>query len=154
MPGSWMHHEFPFLDADRHAVTSNATNQYNCTAWAAGDVLNNWWPDEMDIGFWPARAPREETINAFIQAYETLGYKLCADGLLQEGQEKIAIFGSGVEGSETPTHVARQLASGEWTSKLGPHEDISHKGVDDVRGPLYGKVICFLSRPRPVAQNP
>jgi hypothetical protein len=147
MPGSWIDDEFPFLGADRFTITSDATTRYNCIAWAARDTLNNWWPDEMDVGFWPARAPREETIGAFVQAYETLGYKLCADGSLQEGQEKIAIFGVGQEGSEVPTHAARQLESGEWTSKLGPNEDISHKGVEDVRGPIYGKVMCYMSRP-------
>jgi hypothetical protein len=141
------------LDADRFAITSEATNQYNCIAWAARDVLNNWWPDEMDVGYWPARVPREETIGAFVRAYETLGYKLCMDGSLQEGQEKIAIFGIEREGSQTPTHAARQLESGEWSSKLGSNEDISHKEVGDVRGPLYGRVICYMSRPRPDPQN-
>jgi len=153
MPGSWKPDEFPFLDADRFTITSEATNRYNCIAWAARDVVNWWWPDEMDVGFWPARAPREVTIGAFVQVYETLGYKLCMDGSLQEDQEKIAIFGTGPEGSEMPSHAARQLESGEWTSKLGSNEDISHRGVDDLRGPLYGRVICYMARPRLTSQN-
>jgi hypothetical protein len=154
MLGSWPAHELPFLDDVCCTVTSKATTQYNCIAWAAGDVLNNWWPDEMDIGFWPARVSREETLPAFVQAYETLGYKLCLDDSLQEGHEKVAIFGIGPEGSETPTHAALQLKSGEWTSKLGPFEDISHKSVHDVRGPVYGRVLCYMIRRRPTAPNP
>lgn len=153
MPGSWMPQEFPFLTDGRFAITSEASRQYNCIAWAAGDAGKNWWPDEMGVGFWPARAPREETIGAFVNAYESFGYKLCMDGSLEAGQEKIAIFGIGPEGSETPTPAARQLKSGEWTSKLGGKEDTSHKEPEDLRGPLYGRVVCYMVRARPAVQR-
>jgi hypothetical protein len=148
--GSWQKFEFPYLDADSCEITSLASTQYNCIAWAARDELNNWWPDSMDVGYWPEGIPREVTVDAFMQAYGTFGYKLCVDGSLEAGLEKIAIFGIGSEGSEVPTHAALQLESGEWTSKLGPFEDISHKTVDAVRGPIYGKVVCFMSRRGPV----
>lgn len=102
----------------------------------------------MGIGYWPAGIPRTVTVGAFVQAYETLGYKLCHDGALKAGLEKIAIFGTSTAGAQVPTHAALQLKSGEWTSKMGPLEDIRHKTVDAVNGPVYGKVICFMSRPR------
>ena len=44
------------------------------------------------------------------------------DGPLQDGYEKIAIYALDGE----PTHAARQLDTGRWTSKLGKHEDIEH----------------------------
>lgn len=90
-------------------------------------------------------------MDAFIQAYATLGYKLCYDNSLEAGLQKIAIFGktNPGDGSIVPTHAALQLESGKWTSKMGPLEDISHKTVDAVNGPVYGKPLYYMSRPRP-----
>ena len=98
-------------------------------------------------GYWPDGIPRELTIGAFVQLYQKCDYRLCSDGALVPGVEKIAIFGNGNEGEEEPTHAALQLENGEWTSKMGTLEDIRHKTPDAVRGPLYGKIICFMSRP-------
>jgi hypothetical protein len=106
----------------------------------------------MDVGYWPPNAPRQVTVEAFVRAYETLGYELCFDGSLVADSEKIAIFGKeNPDGSVSPTHAAIQLVSGEWSSKLGTLEDIRHDTVDDVRGPAYGRVICFMSRARRIA---
>jgi hypothetical protein len=38
-------------------------------------------------------ARRDETIEAFVEAYGTLGFRLCFDGSLVPGVEKLAIFG-------------------------------------------------------------
>jgi hypothetical protein len=85
-----------------------------------------------------------------MRAYETLGYKLCLNGSLENGVEKIAIFGiKRPDGTVSPTHAALQLESGEWTSKLGPLEDVVHPDVNAVRGPVYGKVVLYVSRTRP-----
>lgn len=84
-----------------------------------------------------------------MRAYGTLGYTLCFNESPEVGLEKIAIYGMrNADGSVTPTHAALQLESGEWTSKLGPFEDVRHNTVDDVRGPVYGTRICCMSRPR------
>ncbi|MGB2676920.1 MAG: hypothetical protein WAN12_07555 [Candidatus Acidiferrum sp.] len=82
----------------------------------------------------------------FIRAFATLGFAPCADGSLEDGIEKIALFARQVGTSLIPTHATLQLKSGEWTSKMGPKEDICHKTVDVVRGPFYGNVVCFMSR--------
>lgn len=152
MPGSWPPADHPYLTDGTFDITSECSPTYNCIAWAAGDDKNWWWPAED--GYWPEGAPREETIGAFVQAYQTLGYEICLDGALVVGWEKIAIFGSGREGEEEPTHVALQLENGEWTSKMGPLEDIRHGDAEAVRGPLYGRLICFMSRPRLGAKTP
>jgi hypothetical protein len=47
----------------------------------------------------------------------------------------------------TVTHAARQLASGEWTSKLGKDVDISHS-LRSLEGLTYGKVAVLLRRKR------
>jgi hypothetical protein len=150
MPGSWPQHELPLLTEATCEVTSMSSRQYNCIAWAAGDDKHVWWPDPIGIGRWPTKVPRVVSIDAFVKAYETLGYKLCYDNSLEAGIEKVAIYGiiNPADGTTVPTHAARQLESGEWTSKLGPFEDVRHKTIDDVNGPVYGRAIYFMFRPR------
>jgi hypothetical protein len=106
----------------------------------------------MGIGFWPHGVTRKVTVQAFLQAYATRGYRLCYDNSLEEGLEKIALFGKEEGGTIIPTHAALQLSSGKWTSKLGPFEDVEHPSVDAVNGPTYGSVVCYLSRYRPKSQ--
>lgn len=148
MPGSWPPHELPYLAQDNCEVKSKATKRYNCLAWAAGEDFRNWWPDPLGKDYWPLGIPREVTVEKFLLAYGTLGFRLVFDGTLKQGVEKLALYGKGHAGSEIPTHAALQLESGEWTSKIGRFEDISHKTAAVVEGPVYGKVICYLARPR------
>jgi hypothetical protein len=49
-----------------------------------------------------------------------------------------------------PTHVAGQLVTGRWTSKLGESEDIEH-GLRDLEGDVYGVVVLVMQRPLPIA---
>ena len=102
----------------------------------------------MELVDWPPIVQRAVTVDAFMQAYGTLGFALCFDGTLEAGSEKIVIFGKGPEGSEIPTHAAIQLESGQWSSKVGVFEDITHATADAVNGPVYGRVICYLARLR------
>ena len=135
-------HAFPRLTADNHRVTSPASREYNCIAWAAGDAGAWWWPDPEGVGFWPEGAPRQETVAAFVLAYYTLGYEPAADATLESGFEKVALYARG----DLPTHAARQLPNGRWSSKLGPQEDIEHD-FDALDGPVYGRIIAVLKRP-------
>jgi len=69
----------------------------------------------------------------------------CESGDLEQGFEKLVIYaGTGM----VPTHMARQLSSGTWTSKLGRDVDIEHDTPLEVEGALYGSVVKFLKRPR------
>lgn len=149
MPGSWPQHELPNLTDATCEITSPAKRRYNCIAWAAGNDTRNWWPDPAGIGFWPPSIPREVTFNAFLAAYRTLGYEVCADASLQQGTEKIAVFGQlNADGLLEPTHAALQLESGLWTSKLGPFEDVRHATLEAVEGPVYGTALFYMSRKR------
>jgi hypothetical protein len=143
MYGSWPAADFPNLRLEHRQITSDSTIEYNCIAWAAGDTENWWWPDEDGIGYWPSNIPRERTLLAFQLAYATLGYVPCNDGFLEVGFEKIALY----ERSGEPTHAARQLPSGKWTSKLGEYQDIEHVNLECLHGPCYGRVVSFLKRP-------
>jgi hypothetical protein len=102
----------------------------------------------MGVGHWPPNVARELTTEAFLRAYGSLGYALCFDGTLEDGIEKVALYGKGPHGAEVPTHAALQLETGEWTSKLGNYEDVTHTTTRDMVGPAYGHVICYLARRR------
>jgi hypothetical protein len=134
---------FPDLVAAGYHVTSPATPNYNCIAWAAEDETAWWWPDLFGDYYWPPQVPRAETLAAFIEAYATLGYQLCLDSDTEQDFEKIVIY---VNVQGIPTHAARQLPTGNWTSKLGQLEDIQHSTLDGLCGDLYGQVGATLKR--------
>jgi hypothetical protein len=112
------------------------------------DCARKWEPDPYNMYYWRPNVPRELTIDAFMRAYGTLGYVECADGTVEPGFEKIALYGKQMPwGDIDPTHAARQLPDRRWTSKLGPAEDITHATPTDVDGPEYGTCVRFLRRP-------
>ena len=131
---------FPNLRANGFETTSEASAAYNCIAWAAGEGHGWWWPDED--GYWPAGVERVTTLESFVKAYATLGYRPCDSDELVEGYEKVAIYAKG----DRVTHAARQLGSGRWSSKLGSSVDIEHT-LEGLEGSLYGGVVRILSRP-------
>ncbi len=122
-------------------IIGPADSRYNSFAWAAGDEEKWWYPDPPY--FWPSEAERIVTMRAFVRAFETIGYRACANGNLESGFEKIAIY---ADESGTPTHAARQLNDGAWTSKLGALEVVQYDGVS-LLVPLYGEVTTFMKRP-------
>ena len=135
---------FPNLISSDYTITSPATLEYNCIAWAAGNTKAWWWPDPYSLYYWPPEIPRTETLQSFIKAYEILGYTLCDNATSEEGFEKIVIY---VDSNGTPTHAARQLNSEYWTSKLGNLEDIEHTTLESL-GSYYGTVAAILKRPK------
>lgn len=134
---------FPNLRDNGYSITSLAAIEYNCIAWAAGDTEAWWWPDPLNLGYWPSGIPREETIESFIKLYRTLGYAVCKNVGYEDGFEKIAIY---VDSNGKPTHIARQLRSGHWTSKLGQLEDIEHTTLESLGGSQYGTVAVIMKR--------
>jgi hypothetical protein len=137
--------QFPKLKFSDYKLTSQDTIDYNCVAWAAEDTENWWWPDADNIHYWPLNVPREETLEAFIQVYQIIGYEVCENNVLEKGFQKIAIY---TNDNKIPTHVARQLPSEKWTSKLGQNEDIEHETPESLTGdyPAYGVVSCFMKK--------
>lgn len=140
--------QFPNLASSGYELTSQDTIDYNCAAWAVEDQESWWWPDALDQHYWPPNVPREETLEAFIEAYRTIGYEVCQESFLEKRFQKIAIY---VNFKKVPTHVARQLDNGKWTSKLGQNEDINHNTLEGLSGefPAYGSAICFMKKRLP-----
>lgn len=62
---------------------------------------------------------------------------------MEQGYEKVALY---VDHDGKPTHAARQLPTGRWTSKLGKIEDIEHE-LEGIAGSVYGSVAKILKRP-------
>jgi hypothetical protein len=142
-PGERIEDVFPALRGREWLLSSPAETRYNCIVWAAGDTTQWWWPRDPAEGYyWPAGVERAETLAAFVAAYALLGYAPCATADLEAGYEKIAIF-TAPDGM--PTHAARQLPSGRWTSKLGNWEDIEHD-LPDISGMVYGFVAQLMRR--------
>ena len=137
---------FPGLRGSSYGVTSPRERRYNCIAWVAGDTRRWWWPDvppDDDGYYWPPGVSTEETVAAFVEAFATLGY-VPGDADDQEpGWERVALF---ADASGLPTHAARQLPGGRWTSKLGRLEDIEHN-LRGLEGEVYGRVVQVLRRP-------
>ncbi len=135
---------FPALAAEDYAETSSATAEYNCIAWAAGDAETWWWPDPFGDYYWPEDVPRVDSLEAFVVAFRRLGYEPCIGAGHEDGWQRVAIY---VDALGTPTHAARELTSGEWTSKLGRSEDIRHASLESLSGAVYGTVGLLLRRP-------
>ena|SRR5437879_4664187 len=136
--------DFPHLSVEGFVETSPATRVYNCIAWAVGRDDAWWWPAEGPDIHWPEGVPRMETVEAFWQLFESLGYVRCESGDLETGFEKVALYVK----DRFPEHAARQLPDGRWTSKLGKQIDISHQ-LAGLEGPAYGQVRGFMKRVRP-----
>jgi hypothetical protein len=136
---------FPKLENCGYSVTSPSARRYNCIAWAAGDTEKKWWPVDDPPYYWPEiDGPVAEDLDCFVRTFATFGYAPCPDGALEPGSEKVAIYV--YPASRVPTHMARQLPNGEWTSKLGNSYDISHATPEGLESDVYGVVALFLRR--------
>ena len=133
---------FPNL-RDQFAITSSPTKIYNCVAWAAGETHRWWWPVDDPRYYWPQEVSRAETVECFVLAFETIGYSVCENEHFENNFEKVAIY---ADRYQFPTHMARQIASGLWTSKLGALEDIEHHSLNGLSGTEYGSVVQLMRR--------
>ena len=163
---------FPKLSAAGYDPTSAATGSYpvprayNCISWAASDPRNClwWWPS----AYWPpwVRHP-EATVACFIKTFRWLGYGVCSDSRREFAYEKVALYGIhnslqfvGLPKADElhnwkPTHMARQLPDGTWSSKIGGYEDITHFTLDALETyghpRSYGCAVIFMKRLMPMS---
>ena len=128
---------FPKITTSNCRCTSPATDDYNCIAWAYG-IDSDWCQPGL---FWPI-SRQDNTIDAYVELFVSIGYVRCKDALYEEGFEKIALYTINGE----PTHAARQLATGKWTSKLGSDIDIEHDYPEVLDGPAYGAASIFMRK--------
>jgi hypothetical protein len=146
--------KLPKLLDGTYQRTSEATGRYNCIAHAAYDTKKNWWPVPGGFAendrYWPKEAPPRRTIKAFSKAFELQGFENCEDGQLERGYEKVVLYVSDKPKPDAPlnapTHMARQLPCGNWTSKLGPYIDIMHDTPERLVSDEYGRIELYMRR--------
>ena len=112
--------------------TSLRTDEYNCAAWAIG-ITDDW------IQF---KGRYDTEVSTYISYFKEKGFVIDENNTLQEGFIKIAIY---LEGNEFK-HVARQLANGKWTSKIGDWEDVEHDTLQVLFGDFYGTQVIILKK--------
>ena len=148
--------KFPNLINTDWFIKSPRDGRYKCVSWAACRTNVIWWPvDAFPVpppdAYWPDGVPRNETVDAFIQAFATLGYEQCNDSTFEFGFQKVAIY---VGNDELVRHLSRQDFCGRgWLSKLGGLEDIFHPDLENVADSpslppeySYGQVKIILKR--------
>lgn len=135
-----LEHLFPDLADWGYSVTSDIDYEYNYIPWTAGDQTQQWWPIH---GYWPPDARREVSLEAFVEAYATLGYVVCESADYEPGYEKVAIYADELG---EPLHAAKQLDAERWTSKCGDYWDFSHP-LRAIEGVRYGYVTRIMKRP-------
>lgn len=133
---------FPNLTPANHRVIGPADYEFNCIAWACGNV-RRWWQPGPGF-YWPVpSAPDDMTAENLVAALAAVGFVLCPDAVPESGFETIAVYAD----ATGYTHAARLLPTGKWTSKLGEDVLIEHDSPEDVAGGVYGAVFQFMKRP-------
>ena len=70
---------------------------------------HRWWdPADEDEYYWPSEVSRLLSLRSLMAAFETRGYKACAEANPEPDTEKLALY---ADERGSPTHVARQLPS-------------------------------------------
>jgi hypothetical protein len=125
---------FPLLGTE-FEVLGPASRTYNCIAWSVG---------LKDV--WLTPAP---TLAGMDRTYRRFGYRRMngLDYSLVPGRHKIVLYAKRkANGDWAPTHGARQLPDGSWSSKLGSLPLIRHLDPDDLDGKGYGvPVVVYVS---------
>jgi hypothetical protein len=92
---------------------------------------------------WPPGILNEQSVDAFVELFVSLGYEVCADGSVEAGKEKVAIYALG----DVPTHAAILRPDGRWSSKWGTKgPDIWHATEGVLAGPAYGEVVQYMCK--------
>ncbi len=138
---------FPGLRYDSEfRITSPSNPDYNCIAWALGKDDCWMWPeqDADGVSVWPENSLGQTSIQAFVEAFECLGFERCDNADAEDGVLKVALYC--YPNTDECTHASRQLKNGLWTSKLGESNDIQHSSPYTIQGRYYGNVACVLRR--------
>ena len=128
----------------QYEIRSPRDPQYNCVAFAVGDLTHFWYDAKVKGYYWPPGAPSADSIDGWVKVFSLHGYTettIDDDGLELEF-EKVAIYAS----AEGPEHVARQKSSGVWASKMGKGHDIDHPTLAALEGATMGTVVKIMKR--------
>ena|ERR1035438_274850 len=128
---------FPNLTNDKFQFTSEWDPNYNCVAYI-NDIK-----DEYVQFYDEATRTYDTSLKRYISYFEEFGFRVTENSDLQEGITKIAIS---YDENKEFRHVCKQLPAGEWTSKLGDWEDITHINPNVLLGNLYANELIFMEK--------
>ena len=131
---------FPNLSSENFEFVGACTDRYNCIAYAAGDTTKWWWPNGID--YWPPWATRDNRMESLKEAFAGLGYEQCDDSNVEEGYQKVALYG--FQGRFE--HAAVQMSNGRWCSKMGQGPIIEHSSPESLSGGPYGDAAAYMRR--------
>jgi hypothetical protein len=144
--------QLPHLRGADYSIESCSTLDYNCLAWAMGDCSQPWSPALQGGYYWPLDLPVGlPVVEVVVGLFRREGYDVCNDSALVPGAQKVALY---ADGFREVHHVARQLPTGRWASKLGDLADIEHATPEVIECDLYGRVVMILCRPINRPQQP
>lgn len=132
----------PGLAETEYEIKSPRDPRYNCVAFAVGDTSQFWYEVGIRGYYWPPGTPSADTLEGWLKVFTDHGYTEADDDSLEPEYEKVAIYAS----PEGPEHVARQKASGVWTSKMGKGHDIEHAKLAALEGETMGTVVRIMKR--------
>jgi hypothetical protein len=142
MPEQDYDQDFPQLKTLGFRRTSEPAD-YNCIAFAVGDLDKWWWPSGREDEYWPLPIPDKVTLQTFVDGFAAVGYLRCSNAEPEVGLDKIALY---AVDEENVKHAAKLPAGQQqWQSKLGPAEDIEHS-LPGLEGPCYGRVIAYFGK--------
>lgn len=122
-------------------LTSPATFQYNCIAYAMG--MQDRWVDHADLPWhwWPP-VEKGDSIRHLIKAFCYFGFEECGlDDSVESNYDKIAIY----QLSNKWTHAARIITREKYQSKFGASYDGFHSHGDVLKA-QYGTVCVIMRR--------
>ena len=131
---------FPRLSNETFEIVAQPSIQYNCIAYAAGDV-SEWWENAEDQ-YWPDHATRSDRIESLIEVFAGLGFERCQDSSLESGYQKVALY----EDDGLWEHAAVQTSNGRWRSKMGPGPVIEHRSPESLSDGIYGSPTIYMRR--------
>jgi hypothetical protein len=124
--------------------TSEETIDYNCLSWALGINWTRYDPTPRCAGYyWFPGVPRKWDEPTIKKVFENHNYRVATNYELEPGYEKVVFYRNE---AGIPTHFARQLQNGKWTSKIGNLNDIEHDNLDLIAVPRYGKPGLVMKR--------
>ena len=122
-----LYDRLPRLREAPHRITSEPDDEYNCVGWVQRELDRYYAPGL----FWPREIVPEpeagdEDLDAFVAIFESWGYERCGSSDYEPGFLKIAIYAR--DGKFH--HVAKQLRTNAWSSKVGEAHDLRHETLD------------------------
>jgi hypothetical protein len=144
MPKDDIELDFPALVGKDYGLSDEDFN-YNCLAFAVGDLCNWWEPPRQAGRYWPPGFPEDGTVRTVESIIELFGFTVEIDSTSLPKTDAIAIYAEG----DDWTHFAK-FSNGYWSSKLGEGHDVTRVDLKDLEGHIYGKIVKILSRPNTI----